>query len=94
MPTKEIEYSEWLRIATGITGDAQQSDFMNGTLQSAGIESALEFTVQTFVGVPASVTTEAELRDYLRSVFGQVEALGLDLAFDIQIGPAGDGSEA
>lgn len=89
-----VEHSEWLAIETGVTGNAQESDFMNGTLQGTGSgEDDFEFTVQTHIGIPASVTTEEALAEYLADVLGKVTALNLGIAFDVQVGPHGDGED-
>lgn len=80
------EYSEWLWIEDGILGDAQASSFGNGTLQTVA-DANLAFTVHTHVGIPAGVTDENTLRHYLANVFGRITALGLEVAFEIQIGP-------
>ena len=91
MTGQRVEYSDYLAIETGVPGRAQEFSFTNGTLQSAGDTSGLDFTVQTFVGVPPGVETEEQLRDYLRETLEKVTALNLEIAFDIQVGSAGDG---
>jgi hypothetical protein len=88
--SNRTEYNEFLWIETGVTGAAQESDFMNGTLQST-LGSGLDFTVQTFVGTPAGIETEEQLRDYLATTLQKIVDLNLEIAFDVQVGPAGDG---
>jgi hypothetical protein len=93
-PDLVTEPNEWLRIETGWPGDAQAGDFGNATLQpveNVDGEFELEFSVATHVGVPARIATEEQLRDFLLATFQQIVDLDLCIAFDIKLGPAGDG---
>jgi len=85
--------SERLRIFMGICGDAQESSFMNATLQSTANDPNLEFSIATYVEIPANITTETQLADFLGGIFGEVAYQNPRLHFEIQIGPEGDGEE-
>lgn len=90
--------TEPVHIECGISGNAQESDFMNATLQS---HNDLEFSIHTLVSVPAHITEEADLSRYLYWVLGtMVDAVpstpfwgGPKVEFDVELGPAGDGEE-
>lgn len=79
------EINEYLWIETGVTGDDQEHSHANGTLQ--GDSMGVEFTVHTHVGVPGDCTTEEQLLALLADKFGKITDLGLEIAFEIQLGP-------
>lgn len=66
MTEERVEYSRHFSISTGIPGEAQESSFMNATLQDAG---DLDFSVAVHVAVPTEIETENALREYLHTVF-------------------------
>lgn len=79
-------------IALGIPGDAQESDFMNATLQPTG-KGNLEFSVSVLIEVPEEIETEMELAEYLWSLFEPFTRRNRDVSVQIQLGPQGDGEE-
>jgi hypothetical protein len=83
--------SERLTITLGVPGDAQQSDFMNATLQTTGNDPNLEFSVAVHVEIPSHIVKEDQLAEYLGAIFAQVTNLQPALHVDIQLGPEGDG---
>lgn len=87
--------SERLHIVMGISGDAQESGFMNATLQGTGNDPNLEFSVAVHVEIPSVIVTEDVLAAYLGAKFGDLldRPEGQGLHVEIQLGPAGDGEE-
>ena len=92
------EYGPNLTITSGVSGDDQESSFMNATLQHAG-DLGLEFSIAVHVNVPADVKDELDLHYYLRDLFAEAihhtnSIYGRDtLSVEIQLGPAGDGED-
>lgn len=82
-----------LQITLGVPGDAQESSFMNATLQSTENEPNLEFSIAVHVEVPAAIKDEEALADYLGSIFGQIRHDHPELHVEIQLGPEGRGDE-
>lgn len=81
------EINEFLWIETGVSGDEQQANHGNGTQQSCNDDDGqLEFTVHTHIGIAGHVKTEADLLAYLTEKLSQVTDLGLEIAFEIQVG--------
>ena len=74
-------------LETGICADAQESSFMNATLQSAG--TALAFSIATFIDVPASVIADGEVAvaRYLQALLTRVTKQEPALGFEVQVGP-------
>lgn len=85
--------SERLKIFGGIDGDAQESDFMNATLQSTANDPNLEFSIAVHVEIPAAIETQEQLMNFLGGIFGDVVYQHDGLHVEIQLGPAGDGSD-
>lgn len=83
------EYGEWLWIEDGISAGDQESSFMNATLQDVA-DYDLSFSVATHIGIPADVTDEERLRNYLAMILQRVTDLGLGIAFEVQLGPTYD----
>jgi len=92
--------SERLRIEGGINGSAQESAFMNATLQAVGpikdgegnyAEPVLDMSIAVHVQVPEPFARdEAALHDYLRKLFGRLVREHPNVEIEIQTGPYGD----
>lgn len=80
-------------LETGICAGAQESSFMNATLQSAGPRVA--FSIATFVAVPADVIAggEVAVAGYLNTLLARLATQEPALSFEVQVGPEDD-SEA
>lgn len=78
-----------LKIETGITGNDQESSFMNATLQKAG--DRFEFSIATFISISPSVKTEEELAALISNVLSPIVAVDPRISFEVQLGLAGDG---
>ena len=74
-----------IEIRSGVPAGAQETSFMNATLQSAGTE--LAFSVAVHVEVPlAAQTSEQALADHLRELFASLAA-DPTISIEIEIGP-------
>ena len=84
-----------MKIRKGVCGDDQMSGFQNATLQSGG-GNKVEFSIATFIKLPDSLrdADEVAVSAYLQSVFMLIEKnfKEASLAFEIEIGPADDGT--
>jgi hypothetical protein len=79
--------SRRLTITLGITGSAQEGSFTNATLQHPENEPNLAFSIAVHVDVPADVTDEDALAEYLDGIFGDVVHEHPELHVEIQLGP-------
>ena len=85
----------FVAIDGGIPGGSQECDFMNATLQTVG-DDAFDVSIATYIQWPDGTTpaTEEDLIAVLRSVLTlAAEATGGRLAFEVQVGPFGDGPD-
>jgi hypothetical protein len=85
--------TERLDIEGGWTGNEQEAEFTNATLQSTGMDPDMEFSIAVHVECPAGVVTEGELFSYLHGLFGQVVQVFPSLHVEIKLGPAGAGED-
>lgn len=85
--------SERLNITLGICGNDQEGSFGNATLQGTGNDPALEFSVAVHVEVPADITNQEDLADYLGRMFGDIVHRWPVLHVEVQLGLDGDGEE-
>ena len=67
-----VRSSERLDIEDGWSGNQQEAEFMNATLQSTATDPDMEFSVAVHVEIPARIDSEAKLFGYLYGVFDQV----------------------
>ena len=66
---------------------------MNATLQSTDNDPNLDFSISVHVEVPAHITTEEVLFDYLHGLFSQVVQVFPALHVNIKLGPFGRGED-
>jgi len=94
MTEQRHEISENLWITTGVTGNDQESSFMNATLQSLH-DVGLEFSVAVHVGCGSEIRTQGDLFNHLREIFLPITEQNeqYPIAVEIQLGPAGDGED-
>lgn len=87
--------SDRIEIRTGVTGDAQESSFMNATLQSVERTGAdgtrelanLAFSIAVYVGVDGdNITSEDELASHLRDVLAPL-VVQPGVKVEIELGP-------
>lgn len=72
-------------VALGWPGDAQESSFMNATLQSAG---AFEFSIAMHVDLPEP-ESEDQLADTLGMLLKEIADRHPEVEFEVKIGSAG-----
>ena len=83
-----------VQIETGVCGDAQESSFMNATLQQAGNQDRIEFSIATYVTVPAeALTDEDSVADFLEYLLDSICRNHMDISFHVQVGPYGDAED-
>ena len=71
-------------VELGPTGDEQESDFQNGTLQNHGHTA---FTIQTWVEVPDTMNDDPRaVAEWLDTILTRVHDLDTPLTFDVQVG--------
>lgn len=83
-----------IEIRTGIPAAAQESSFMNATLQSVwktGTDGTKEladlaFSVAVYVGVPGHITDEDQLARYLHTIFAPLVDRA-PVRVEVEIGP-------
>ena len=80
-----------IEFELGICGDAQESSFMNATLQNVN-GSPLEFSIAVYVDINAADLTEGDVEEYLEDVFAGLSGRP-DVNVRIQIGPEGAGDD-
>lgn len=80
--------NERLKITLGISGADQESSFMNATLQDTANDPNLDFSIATHVEVPADITTEDDLAQYLGGIFGDIIDKHAGVHIEIQLGAA------
>ncbi len=66
---------------------------MNATLQETANDPNLEFSIATFVEIPAFVRSEDSLAGWLGMIFDDFLHEHPEVHFEIQLGPAGSGEE-
>lgn len=71
-----------VKFRTGISGDLQQSTFINATFQE---HRDLAFSIATRVAIPPDVKTEQQLAFYLAKTLSGIPG---DIQIDVQIGKA------
>jgi len=77
--------SEKLKITLGVPGDAQESSFMNATLQWTANDPELAFSIAVHLEVPADVVNEDRLATYLGNIFGDIVHTHPEVHVEIQI---------